>query len=175
MCVICYNSYISQWGSQKLLQGLVSYEITASLSVFNLHQNDVNQINFEPQNSLRVSFINIWVFAPILLNLISLESNSPGISWFMWEKLRWINWFWQFLCEGLSSFNLKRFYYSYAWSCSLCERRTSFCTGLISRKLCRFLFMFSTGFTSLSVLLLFPLSIAVFLFIHLFLIIFHLK
>ena len=31
--------------------------------------------------------------------------------------------------------------------------------GLISGKLCRFLFMFSTGFTSLSVLLLFPLSI----------------
>ena len=29
--------------------------------------------------------------------------------------------------------------YSYAWSCSLCEGRTYFCTGLISRKLCRFL------------------------------------
>ena len=34
------------------------------------------------------------------------------------------------------------------------ERRTSFCTGLISRKLCRFLLMFSTSFTSLSVTLL---------------------
>ena len=31
--------------------------------------------------------------------------------------------------------------------------------GLISRKLCRFILMFSTGFNSLSVLLLFPLSI----------------
>ena len=40
---------------------------------------------------------------------------------------------------GFILFNPKRFYYSYAWSCSLCERRTSFCTGLISRKLCRFL------------------------------------
>ena len=57
----------------------------------------------------------------------------------LWDTLSWINWFWQFLCEGLSSFNAKRFYYSYAWSCSLCERRTSFCTGLITRKLCRFL------------------------------------
>ena len=55
----------------------------------------------------------------------------------------------------LSSFNHKGFYYSYAWSRSLCERRTSFCTGLISRKLCRFLLMYSTGFISLSVLLLF--------------------
>ena len=38
----------------------------------------------------------------------------------------------------------------------LTERRTSLCTGLISRKPCRFLLMFLTGFTSLSVLLFFP-------------------
>ena len=36
----------------------------------------------------------------------------------------------------------------------------------ISGKLCRFLFMFSTGFTSLSILLLFPLSIIFFSFVH---------
>ena len=48
----------------------------------------------------------------------------------------------------------------------LCYRRTSFCMGLISRKLCRFLLTFSTGFTSLSVLLLFPLSITFFSFVH---------
>ena len=36
----------------------------------------------------------------------------------------------------------------------------------LSLKLCRFLFMFSTGFTSLSVLLLFPLSITFFSFVH---------
>ena len=53
----------------------------------------------------------------------------------MWNKLGWLNWFWRFLCEGFSSFNLKRFCYSSIWSCSLCEWRTSFCTGLISRKL----------------------------------------
>ena len=41
-----------------------------------------------------------------------------------------------------------------------------FCTGLIFRKLCRFLRMFSTGFTSLSALLLFPLSITFFVFMH---------
>ena len=47
-------------------------------------------------------------------------------------------------------------------SASLCEGRTCFCMGLISRKLCSFFLIFSTGFTSLSVLLLFlyqsPLS-----------------
>ena len=39
------------------------------------------------------------------------------------------------------------------------ERRTSFCTGSISRKFSWFLFMFSTGFTSFFVLLLFLPSI----------------
>ena len=43
----------------------------------------------------------------------------------------------------------------YVWFCSLRERRTSFCTGLISRTLCEFLITLSTGFTSLSALLLF--------------------
>ena len=38
-------------------------------------------------------------------------------------------------------------------------------TGLVSTKLCGFLLLFSTGFTSLSVLLLFPLSITFFIFI----------
>ena len=38
--------------------------------------------------------------------------------------------------------------------------------GIITRKLCRFWLMFSTGFTSLSALLLFPLSITFFVFVH---------
>ena len=42
----------------------------------------------------------------------------------MWNKPRWLC-FWQFLCEGLSSFNSKRLCYSYAWFCSLCEGRSS--------------------------------------------------
>ena len=79
----------------------------------------------------------------------------PWRSCSMWDKSGWLKWFWQFLCERLSSFNPTVFYYSYAWSHSLCERRTFFCTGLISRKLCRLLLIFSTGFTSFSVLLLF--------------------
>ena len=71
----------------------------------------------------------------------------------MWDK-RWsLNWFWQFLCDELSSFNLKEVYYSYAWSCSLCERRNSFYTGLISSRLWIFLLTFSIGFTPLTVLL----------------------
>ena len=75
----------------------------------------------------------MWIFP-----WIRLSWNSCS----MWEKLGWHNWFWQFLCEGLSFFNPKRFSYSYAWSCSLCEGMTSFCMRLISRKLCGFLLCF---------------------------------
>ena len=63
---------------------------------------------------------------------------------FRWMKLFWRycsmgkkigchNWFWKFLCEGLSFLNLK----------GLC------CTGRISRTLYRFLHTFFTDFTSL--------------------------
>ena len=67
---------------------------------------------------------------------------------------------------GRSYFNRKGFYYPYAWSRSLCEGRTSFCKGRISSKLCRFLLTFSNGFTSLSILLPFPLSITFSVFMH---------
>ena len=50
------------------------------------------------------------------------------------------------------------------WQCMW--RRTSFCSGLVSRKLCRFLLMFSTGFASLSALLIFPLSITFLIFVR---------
>ena len=56
------------------------------------------------------------------------------------------------LILGISSFNSKGFYYSYAWCCTLYEGRTSFCMGLISRKFCRFLLIFSTLLHSVSYL-----------------------
>ena len=69
-----------------------------------------------------------------------------GHSCSMWDKLGWLNWFLQFICESC---------YSCALSCSLCEKGLPFCG---------FLLMFLTSFTSLNVLLLFPLQIT-FLFI----------
>ena len=87
--------------------------------------------------------------------IVSLSLNQTLLILFLFGGF---NWFRQFLCERLSSFNSKGFYYSYTWSCGICEGKTSFCTRLISRKLCRFRFLlvFSAGFTSLSALLLFP-------------------
>ena len=91
--------------------------------------------NFEQHNSLKLSFTNIRALHSNFVECeFFFESNSPNIL---------------ALCEtnlddsvdsgnfgdGLPSLNPKRFYYSYAWSCSLNER-TSVSTGLTSTKLC---------------------------------------
>ena len=168
----------SQWGSQKLLQGLVSHEPTAYLSVYDLfltqwimailsyYWKDVNQTTL---NHTTLWNLALWISEDFNQILLIMNLSLNQLSWHscsMWNKLGWLNWFWQFLCEVLSSFNPKGFYYSYVWCCSLCEERTSFCTGLISRKLSGFLLMFLTGFTSISVLLIFPVSITFFVFMH---------
>ena len=79
----------SQWGSQKLLQGLVSHELTAYLSVFNLFltqwimgilSKGCKPDNFESHNSLKLSFTNIWGLCSDFVNCKSfLESNCPDI------------------------------------------------------------------------------------------------
>ena len=105
---------------------------------------------------------NLEALVWILLN-VNLSLNQTLLTFLLYVRQTWwLNWFWQFLCERLSSFHSKGFCYSYAWSCSLYEGRTAFCMGLISQKLCRFLLMFSIGFTSLIVLLLIPVSITFF-------------
>ena len=60
---------------------------------------------------------------------IFLRSKLPWHSRSIRHKLGWLNWFWQFLCKGLSPFYLKGFYYSYACFCSLCEGETFFCAS----------------------------------------------
>ena len=118
--------------------------------------------NCQSHNSLKLS-LQTFVFCSNFVECESfLESNSPDILALCEANLD----------DSIDSGNvsvkgyLKGFYCSYAWSCSLCEGRNSICTGLISRKLSRFLLMFLTGFTTLSVLLLFPLLITFFVFMH---------
>ena len=75
----------------------------------------------------------MWIFPQIKL------------SWHfypMWHNLGWLNWFWQFLLEGLPSFNPKRFSNSYVWSCSLSEKGLPFPWDLPLTKLCGFLLVF---------------------------------
>ena len=61
--------------------------------------------SFELHNSLKLSLC-------LCSNFVDwesfLESKSPDIP-SVWDKPGWLNWFWQFLCETLSSFNLKGF------------------------------------------------------------------
>ena len=79
----------SQWGSQKLLQGLVSHELTAYLSIFDkfltqwimaILSKGCKPDKFEPHNSLKLSFMNIWGLRSNFVECESfLESNSPDI------------------------------------------------------------------------------------------------
>ena len=87
--VICYDMN-SHSESQKLLQELVSHELTAYLSsVFNLFltqwimtvlSKGCEPDNFEPHNSLKFSVTNIWGLRSNFVECGSfLESNSPDI------------------------------------------------------------------------------------------------
>ena len=94
---------------------------------------------FELHNSLKLSFANI---RGLLSNFAEceffLESNSPDIFALCETNLDDSIDSGNFSVRGYL-LNLKRFYYSYAWSRNLRERRTFFCTGFISRKRCGFL------------------------------------
>ena len=67
----------------------------------------------------------------------------------MWDKPRWLNWFWQFLYEGLSLIWKDSATHMHGLTVYVKEG-LPFAWNL-SLENCRFLLMFSTGFTSLSV------------------------
>ena len=65
--------------------------------------------NFEPHGSLKFNFTNIRGLCSNFVECeSSLESNSPD-SLAVWDKLGCLNWFWQFPCEGLPSFDSEGF------------------------------------------------------------------
>ena len=122
---------------------MVSHEFTTNLSDFDLFFNEmaifskVWKPDFESHNSLKLSFTNIW----------GLCSNFSGCESFLEENSLDI----LAVCETDLNHSIYygncyvRDYLPLIWlagSCSLCEGKTSFCMWLISRKLCRFLFMF---------------------------------
>ena len=117
--------------------------------------------NFESHNSLKLSFTNIRGLRSNFVDCESfLESNSPDIL---------------ALCETNLDDSIVSGSFSVRGYLPLIRKDSSthmhglavyVKEGLISRKLCRFLLMFSTCFTSLSVLLLFPLSITFFVIMH---------
>ena len=78
-----------EFGSQKLLQWLVSHELTAYRSfltyvlrewIIVILSKRCKPDNFESRNSLKPSFTNIWGFHSNFVEFEHfLESNSPGI------------------------------------------------------------------------------------------------
>ena len=83
----------SQWGSQKLLQRLVSYELAVHLSVFNLFfmamfSEGCKPGNFESNNSLKLSFTIFEAFVRILLN-VNLSLNQTLLTFLLYVRLTW--------------------------------------------------------------------------------------
>ena len=76
------------------------------------YQKRVNQmsLNFEFHNSLMLSFTdNGGLHSNFVYCESFIKSNSLDILVPCKDKPGWLNWFWQFLCERLSSFNPKGF------------------------------------------------------------------
>ena len=116
--------------------------------------------NFHMYNAVFVILIWTYKFLYELIDLRYVLAFAHAITCLSGQ----LNWFRQFLCERLSPFNPKGIYYS----CMVLQfmwRKDFLLQELISRKLCRFLQMFLTGFSSVSILLLFPLLITAFLFL----------
>ena len=144
----------------KLLQGLVSHELTAYPSVFNLILTQwimatLSKVckpdDFEPHNSPKLSFKNTWGLHSTTVECESfLKSNSPGIL-----ALIEINNLDDSIDSGIFSV---RSYLTLIWKDSITHMHglaVYVKKGLlISRKLCGFLHMFSTSITAS-----FPLSI----------------
>ena len=83
--------------------------------------------NVEQHNTLKLRFTNI---GGLCFNFVEceslLESNSRDILALCETNLDDSIDFGNFSVSGYLFFNPKRFYYSYAWSCSLSERGSSF-------------------------------------------------
>ena len=169
--VICYNRWVLSKGYEKLLQGLVFHELTDYLSVFShwimaILSKGCTPDNFESHNSLKLSFTNICGLPSKFVECKSfLESNFPDILALSETNLN----------DSIDSGNFSvrgyllliwKDYISHRYGLAVYAKEGLPFTWDLSLKNSAVSFLFSNGFTSLSVLLLFPLSITFFLFMH---------
>ena len=123
--------------------------------------------NFESHNSLKLSFTNIRGLRSNFVDCESfLESNSPDILALCETNLDESNDSGNFSVRGYLPVIRKDSSTHMHGLAVYVREGLLFARDLSLQKLCRFLLMFSTGFTSLSVLLLFPLSIIFFVVMH---------
>ena len=105
--------------------------------------------NFKSRNSLQLSFTNIW--GP-RSNFV--ESNSPDVLAPCETNLDDSNDSGNFSVRGYLPL-IRQYSTTHMHGLTVYVKEELFLHGLISSKLCRLLLIFSTGFTSFSVLLLF--------------------
>ena len=110
------------------------------------YQKKVNQITSNHTTLWNLASPILEVFCRISLDVIFPWTKPTGILALYETNL--MTWLTLAISVCTVSFNPKAFCYLYSYS--LCKGRTSFCMVLISRKLCRSLFLFLAGFTSLS-------------------------
>ena len=123
--------------------------------------------NLESSNSsIKLSFMNV---RDLCLNFLEskffLESNSPDILALCETNLDGSIDSGNFSVRGYLP-SIRKDSVTQMHGLPIYVKGLLFCTGFVSRKHYKFLLMFSTGFTSLSVLLLFSLLITFFVLMH---------
>ena len=121
---------------------------------------------FESRNSLKLSFMKFEAFVQILL-IVNLSLNQTLLIFLLCVRITWMIQLiltislWEVIfLSSEKILVLICMVLQFMW------KKDFLLHGLISVKLSKFLLMFSTGFTSISVLLHFPLSITFFVFVH---------
>ena len=88
----------SQWESQKLLQGLVSHEVTAYLFVFDVFltqwimailPKECKPDNFELHDPLKLGFANIWILCSHLLS-VNLFLSQTLVTFLLYGRQTWM-------------------------------------------------------------------------------------
>ena len=162
---------------------MVSCELKAYLSIFKLfklnelwpyYQKHVNQTILNC-TTLKILALQIFkAFVPILL-IVNLFLNQTFLTFLLCVRQTWM----AFFVRGYLPL-VGKDSSTHMHGLTVYVKEGLLFALDFSRKLCRFLLLFSTGFTSLSVLLLFHRSINFFVFVHSlclhvqFLILFHL-
>ena len=70
-------------------------------------------------SSLELGLTNIRGLCSNFVECQSFSLNQTLVALLLYVRQAWITQIWQFLCEGLSSFNLIGYCHSYIWSYSL--------------------------------------------------------
>ena len=129
--VICYDRWVLSEGHKNcfkdwcLMNSQPTFLFLTYLNLMNyghVIKKHVNQIILNRTTLWSLALRIFEAFVRILL-IANLSLNQTLLAFLFCVRQTWMT--------QLPSFNPKRFWYSYACSRSLCERSTSFCTGLL--------------------------------------------